>query len=117
MKISTVTTPIDFPVSLCFLRIEGNGIGVINHSSGISLQILKSLGDARKSGGAAGMINQASGQSPRGCGKGVLHFMTSAGEREVEGLTGTEEVKLIAYLKSKGWTAEEIIALIEYIRG
>ncbi len=43
--------------------------------------------------------------------------MNSAGERKVEELTATEEIKLIAYLKSKGWTAEEIIALIEYIRG
>ncbi len=63
------------------------------------------------------MINQTSGRSPRGCGKGVFHFMNSAGEREVERLTGTEEVKLIAYLKSLGWTAEQILALIEYIKG
>ncbi len=40
-----------------------------------------------------------------------------AGESEVEEMTGTEEIKLIAYLKSLGWTAEQILALIEYIKG
>lgn len=39
-----------------------------------------------------------------------------AGEREDEGLTGREETRLIQYLERKGWTAEEIIALIKYIR-
>lgn len=40
----------------------------------------------------------------------------SAGEREELTMTAKEEIKLIDYLKKIGWSAEEILKLIEYIR-
>ena len=42
--------------------------------------------------------------------------MHSAGEREVEGMTGKEERRLIEYLERLGWSASQILDLIKYIR-
>ncbi len=47
----------------------------------------------------------------------VIKVRNPAGEREVEEMTGSEELKLIEYLQSKGWTAEQILELIKYIKG
>ena len=42
--------------------------------------------------------------------------MNSAGERMVDEMTGKEETRLIAYLRKKGWSDSEILALLEYVR-
>ena len=34
----------------------------------------------------------------------------------VEGMTGSEEHRLIEYLKKAGWSDTEILALLEYVR-
>lgn len=42
--------------------------------------------------------------------------MIPAGERDDVGMTASEEVRLIEYLRVQGWTDTEILKLIEYIR-
>lgn len=42
--------------------------------------------------------------------------MNSAGERTVEGMTGTEEKRLIEYLEMLGWSSEEILELLKHVR-
>ena len=42
--------------------------------------------------------------------------MNSAGERAVEGMTGTEETRLIEYLEKLGWPSSQILDLLKYIR-
>ena len=41
--------------------------------------------------------------------------MNMATER-LEEMTGAEEARLIAYLKKQGWTSEQILNLLEYVR-
>lgn len=38
-------------------------------------------------------------------------------EKENEGMTATEESRLIEYLRAQNWTDAEILKLIMYIRG
>lgn len=42
--------------------------------------------------------------------------MNLTGERKDEPMTATEEIRLIQYLENKGWTAEQILDLLEYIK-
>lgn len=48
--------------------------------------------------------------------KEVKRVTTTAGERDDAGMTASEEIRLIEYLRAKGWTDTEILKLIEYIR-
>lgn len=42
--------------------------------------------------------------------------MKLTGERTGEAVTASEEIRLIHYLESKGWTAEQILELLKYIK-
>lgn len=43
--------------------------------------------------------------------------MNLTGERTGEAVTASEEIRLIHYPESKGWTAKEILELLKAVRG
>ena len=43
--------------------------------------------------------------------------MNLTGQRTGETMSGREEIRLIRYLESQGWTAAQILALLKAVRG